>query len=724
MPDDLVELVDPDGNPVFRKAADVDKALGQGYTHRTTEHEVAGAKAAGQEKFFSSPEQKAKAFIGSAADSATLGGYSAFNRLTESPERIRDTRLGREHNKGLSLAGSVVGAVGGMAAGPVRLAGKAGGAVTKKLGGGILATGTGMAAEGTLLAAGTTAQELALAEDPVTVDRIVSSLGSNVLLGAGGGFGIGVIGKAAGKGIVKSAAVIDDYKAGAARQAQGVTIADDLAKYAKATDGDNSPYLFANDRSVLRETRRDIKRALNNTEGLAERPGQVIPMIQKERQAIKRAMAEAAEDSGLTAKIAKEHAEIAADLATQAAAGPEVTLKGKALARYTDWSGVKGPKAGLVLKAEDALAFKAGLEAGEVASKRAASLANAPNLLTQLDELEASVRSAAKAKGGGMLGGLVDKVVDRTGMSVAAGLLPGGPIGALGMMVAPQVVGKLKDLITGRMVKAGAESVARSTAAIDAFLGTAKRASKATLPLSSKVLASVSFGETKAPAVRATKASPLIAAYHARAAELQSQVTVGLDGALRMKPEARAALAGRLAGVRALQPLLADRIETVAARRVEFLASKLPKRPDITASQIGPDRWQPSDRDVRNFARFVAAVEDPGAIEERLATGTVSPEDAEAYKAVYPERFEAFKRDVINRLPELQATLPYSRKVALWIFTGVPVDPSMHPHVIQMFQSMYADEPNTEGGTVAPMAAPAFGSVSKPEATAAQKRSG
>ena len=730
-PEQVVELVDPDGVTVYRKAADVEKALAQGMRHKSTEEQLGGYRAQAEEDFYSTPAMKARTFVEGAAGSATLGLSDVLSRNLDDENVRKDSRLAREHNPKTNLAGSVAGAVGSalVPGAPVALAGKAGAAVTKGLGGGAVATGAGMALEGGILAGGTTAQEVALSEDDVTIDRIAATLGSNVLLGAGGGAVLGiagkgamVYGKAAAKGVLKSAKVVEDVKAGAS----ATNIVDDVAKYKAATEGADSPYMFANDRSVLRETRREFKRALNNTENLAERPGQLIPTIQKERQAIKKAMAEAAEDTGLTARIAKEHAEIAADLGVKAAAGEEVKLSGKALQRYTDWSGVKGPKAGLAVPAETALAFKAGLEAGEVASKRAAALANAPALLNQLDALEASVRAAAKPKSS-FIGDLVDRGLQGAGMSAAAGLLPGGPVGALGMMVAPQVVGKLKDLVTSRLLKASAESAARSTAAVDAFVNTATKVGKVTPPLASKVLAGVSFGVPKAdPAtVTVNKAgNSLISSYHARAAELQSQVTVTPDGRLVMKPEARKAMADRLAGVRALQPLLADKLETVAARRVEFLAAKLPKRPDIAAMQIGPDRWQPSDMDVRTFARFVAAVEDPGAVEERLAHGTVTPEDAEAYKAVYPERFEDFKRQIVERLPELRATLPYERKVALSIFTGVPVDPAMHPQVLRVLQSMYADEPGTEGGTMAPMAAPAFGSVSKPEATAAQKRAG
>jgi hypothetical protein len=170
--------------------------------------------------------------------------------------------------------------------------------------------------------------------------------------------------------------------------------------------------------------------------------------------------------------------------------------------------------------------------------------------------------------------------------------------------------------------------------------------------------------------------------------------------------------------------MVADKMETIGARRVSFLASKLPKRPDLPVMQLGPDNWRPSDMAIRRFARYVAAVEDPGSIEERLADGSVTPEDAEAIRTVYPEMYEDIKMRIIEQLPELQKQLPYERRLALSIFSGVPVDPAMHPRILRVLQGSFANEPGSEGGTQAPRAQPRFGTMTKPDATPAQERAG
>ena len=193
-----------------------------------------------------------------------------------------------------------------------------------------------------------------------------------------------------------------------------------------------------------------------------------------------------------------------------------------------------------------------------------------------------------------------------------------------------------------------------------------------------------------------------------------------------MRPEAREALAQRIAPIAVVSPVTADRIETVAARKIAFLSSKLPRKPDIGGMQIGPDRWRPSDMEMRTWARYVAAVEDPHAVLERVAAGKVTPEDAEAVRAVYPEIHADFVRQVLGKLPELQTSMPYGKRIALSIFIGAPVDPAMTPRILSVLQSHFSGEPGTDGGMAPPKAQPAFGSLKKSvsEPTPAQRGRG
>ena len=115
------------------------------------------------------------------------------------------------------------------------------------------------------------------------------------------------------------------------------------------------------------------------------------------------------------------------------------------------------------------------------------------------------------------------------------------------------------------------------------------------------------------------------------------------------------------------------------------------------------------------------AADDPGAVEERVAHGTVTPEDREVMQTLYPERYAAFVRQVIEH-PEAVGKLPYRNRLALAVYTGATIDATLEPRILGSLQSIYAREPGSEGGTQAPRPQPAFGSVKAPDETPAQRR--
>lgn len=311
----------------------------------------------------------------------------------------------------------------------------------------------------------------------------------------------------------------------------------------------------------------------------------------------------------------------------------------------------------------------------------------------------------------------------------------GSSVPILGPMLGAKAAKLATDVVFGRMGKATAAAALRTKQAVNAFMGAAKLAAVPEAVVATKVLSRVRYAPqaqsrelapiASSGAVPAPKAEQLASLYKQRSAEIRSQMQLGPDGVATMRPDARATMAEMLRPVRAVDPVLADRMETIGARRLEFLASKLPKRPDL-GMPLGPDHWQPSDLAMRAFARYAAAVEDPGGVEERVAHGTVTPEDAEAYHAVYPERAAEFTRQVQANLPKLQKSLPYARKISLSIFTGVAVDPAMRPEVLRVLQGQFEEEPGTSGGTQLPTPSPQFGSVKKSVSapTPGQQRSG
>jgi len=163
-------------------------------------------------------------------------------------------------------------------------------------------------------------------------------------------------------------------------------------------------------------------------------------------------------------------------------------------------------------------------------------------------------------------------------------------------------------------------------------------------------------------------------------------------------------------------------IETAANQRLEFLASKLPARPESQVLHFGPDKWHPGEMDMRKTARYIDATEGgPDAIFERMAHGKMTPEDAEVLRDVYPASMKAMKLEILGHLGELQQSLPYRKRLMLSMLFDVPVERSFEPQMFQLLQDTFTKEPGTEGGTESPKAN--LGSIKKsaPDPTAAQR---
>lgn len=313
----------------------------------------------------------------------------------------------------------------------------------------------------------------------------------------------------------------------------------------------------------------------------------------------------------------------------------------------------------------------------------------------------------------------------------AVGALPIPGSSVAGAWLGAKASKYLTEKVFGGLARANGQLAARGSKAVGVFLNAAQKAAPIAPVLATKVLGGVRFAAGVDQAERKSKAtkkgasrapSSLPALYARRSAEIRSQTAYDETGRTVMRPAARAELGARLAPIRALAPTMADRIETIQARKIEYVASQLPRQPDIAGMALGQTKWQPSDMEMRRWARVVAAAEDPHGVVERLANGSITPEDAETMRAVYPELHAEITQQIVSQLPELRARLPYQRRLALSIFSGAPVDPAMDPRVLAVLQGQFAIEEGTAGGTEPPKAQPQFGSVRAEASTPAQRR--
>lgn len=696
-----------------------------------------------------------------AARAITLGGTDVAARAVGAEHDIRAVQ---KQNPIASTVGEIGGTVGAaVLSGGASLAARTPAALATRIGTGIAHTGegagvlgrVGMAAvggavEGGLQGAGQGISELALSDKPLTSEQIASTMSSRMLFGAGVGGAAGSVAKLAEIGLTKAKGVIEEATARRAALPPGV--ADDLSaldakglRAAKEAEVTSFKTAHAQEIETI-EAQRVVQRkelADDLVSFRRETKGQNQFLTTKDVDLPASGELLGAKELGRKAVKANKALDNLFDDPIGLAQKPEVALKAlrvqedayaKLLERGDDLRAAYLKEGGGGSRAAALDTVQSSLEKNQALQARIQSLTekptsprlvelsdrNAARLTAIEDAKDALAMAAARPKSIG------EQMAGGGAFSLVAGAASTIPL--VGPLVAPFLGAKaasfVGEKVFGRMTKAVGEVQQRTAKAALAFVDGARKVTPYAPVVATKVLSRVRFApgdDQEEP--KGSHRDRLPALFKARTDEIRSQVTTGPDGKPMMRPEARQTVADQLSPIRALAPKLADQIETVAARRIEFLDSKRPRRPDVAGMPIGPDRWQPSEMEMRKWARYVAAVEDPGGIEERLIDGTVTPEDAEVMRKVYPERMAEITRQIVEQLPTLRATLPYERRLALSIFSGVPVDAAMDPRILSVLQASFTGEPGTEGGSKAPRATPQFGSPrSADKATPAQQR--
>ncbi len=370
-------------------------------------------------------------------------------------------------------------------------------------------------------------------------------------------------------------------------------------------------------------------------------------------------------------------------------------------------------------------------------NRRATALAAIPGALEQNRALQQRIAGLIAEPSSARLNAIKDAIAlgpakmtmrQKIGGALAFGAVMAGASGVdlPGMnAIAPVLGAAAGSAVAGRLggtiAKTTAAARARQATIVDRLLTATGTTRKVAPPLASKILAAARFAPEDPPDRKTPpKSKPtLLDDFNARSSELARIIAPGPDGKPTLRPEVRRQVAANFAPIAVTDPRLADKMETRAVARVVFIDSKRPR-----PVQIGMTRIPPSEMAIRGWARIIAAADDPHGVLDRVVDGTITPEDAIVMRELYPDMLAEFTRDVVTRLPELRAKLPYRSRMTLSLLTGAPVDATMEPRILFQLQSGFAREPNTEGGTQAPRPQPAFGSVTRPEGTPAQMRAG
>lgn len=768
-----------------------------------------------------------------------LGGRDAAHTLRQQRESIggwaTPLEIGGAVLPALATGGATApeSALGrALASTPAGLVARGGNAITRLgegagLAGRVGAGALGAGVEGTLQEAGAVASDLALDDDPVTLDRIAGSLSSRVLTtGATSALGGAAFGglehvlvsqrrrlaalKATEDAAAPDALIPDDVaaipdRAGvkaakeaeidrlkAERAVQRAPFIDDVAKFREQTKVDQPWIAVATggtkaEKVAARKLARSATAAADEAERVAlaaEKQAAETAAQEATANAAAEAMGvkpkpspgrlaatQAATDARAAATAAREAADDAAAKYELAASNMKVprwmsergktyieadkhidrllrNMEGLTEATTAGESARRSLRGALqeqrqalteIQERADDLRL---MHATDTTGRRAAALANVPKTIEANQALQARIDALGAPLESPRLSALeahdlnlgtpkppptlMQKIKAAGAGAAVYGVanlaLPGFAHFAAAPLAAAAGAKVLGEKMGPALLAAKKASQARQVKAIDALMTGARVARKATPVLASKVLAATRFApeEPSRPGDPPRK-TPLTLADHfdARSSEMARLVAPGPDGKPKILRRARDRIGDMLRAISMTAVHLADRMETRAVAKIEFLADKMPR-----VTQIGMTRIPPSEMQIRAWARYNAAADDPIGVIERVADGTVRPEDRETLQALYPDLMSDIIAQVVERMATLRGTLPRNKRLALSIFTGAPVDASMEPRILAQLQGVYATEPNTEGGTQAPKPQPAFGSVERPEGTPAQQRAG
>lgn len=753
-----VTIIDRIGEPQSVDVVEADLSLrGQTATLPSPEAEAQIRREGQVASRFSSAGAQAQAGLEGLLRSVTLGGSDAVALAAGAEEGVR---LRRAHAGAAALAGELAGAfvpgsgllgraskflpAGAAVKGAARLAARTEAAIgTRALLGaaragktaeaakiGLLARAAPAAAQGAAEAAafgaGQGLSSAMLSDKPLTAEMLLSSVGTGALLGgvtggaAGGALGLG-------SGLLRRLAKAPEGPAAA----KVVSNIDEISKAGKR--GENTAALRQAQRAVIEDLDSSFDNAIaliDEEVASAERALKVKPRelgalpidarstvgrrVDALKQARKKALAQRARfDKAATGRGGRLTDDYFDDLA-----GKGDKEAGRVLDTANRYQGVTrelhelikpGSSAATVTEPIAALS-KTGI--GQIDSLDAVAIASETGLIDPRDVpvIGGVADLFLKARLFGRMGAMGVAAASKVAAPAAVSAVQNSAVNAgrqavrsvLGGGVAGRAGAGLLDVAIGQSAGLAASAgkvVGRLRKAVDDFVssplsGKAGKLAASTLPQAPiTVLGNITFGDRSAGKVTPRKGeSKTMRVYRQRELELRDTVA--------NLPAFRQRASDRLAAVKAANAALHAEIVDGAVRRALFLHSKLPSSPAVGGPVGGYDKFQPSLSSVAKFARYAAATENPESILESMKRGTLTPEEAETMRVVYPQMFAKVQEFILDNVATLQEDLPYQKRVQLSILFRVPADTTMSPAFVQRMQAQFVTEqenqkPNT-----------------------------
>jgi hypothetical protein len=128
-----------------------------------------------------------------------------------------------------------------------------------------------------------------------------------------------------------------------------------------------------------------------------------------------------------------------------------------------------------------------------------------------------------------------------------------------------------------------------------------------------------------------------------------------------------------------------------AATAMKYLFDSLPKAGQ-PRDMTGNTEHRPSDYEISKFNRKLEAVIDPLVVLNKLKSGNLTKDHADALRTVYPKLYSTMTQRIMNHLATDKPKLSYQAKSQLSTLLGFPVDSTMKPDGILRLQQTFDGE--------------------------------
>lgn len=146
-------------------------------------------------------------------------------------------------------------------------------------------------------------------------------------------------------------------------------------------------------------------------------------------------------------------------------------------------------------------------------------------------------------------------------------------------------------------------------------------------------------------------------------------------------------------------PNVAPHVFSAASNAIQFLNSKLPP----TGNELPQDELPSgSQAQKAQWLDLHQLVNDPVSVLDHVKNNTLTSHHLEALQSVYPDLHEEMKDKIMEEVGALQnskTSIPYSRRVMISKFIGLPLDSTLTPESFQaIMQANSGPQQEQEGG--------------------------